>query len=544
MRASFLKFLLPALLALACTPGPKAGTEAVNPLTYTDIPDNDLIRVGDSYYMVSTTMYFCPGAPIMRSEDLVHWRIVGYVYDSLGDDAIYRMEDGRNAYGKGQWATSLTYHDGWYYVLFVANEYHQTYVFKTRDIENGPWERTVVRYADAEEKRPAPFYHDASMLWEGDRLFVVYGNGNLFLVELDPRTFHPLSEPECIIESPVEGWMLRAEGSRFYHIGDYYYILTIDWPAGGLRTETAWRSKTIRGPYERKVVLQGKMEDNYNSGVAQGGMVQTRYGDWYAIMFQDHGAVGRIPTVQPVSWVDGWPIMGDKGVPMKKVNVRLAPSGENRSWASDGFSSEKLDLVWQWNHMPADSLWSLSERPGCLRLKAGIPAADILRARNSLTQRTAGPSCSSEVKLDLGGLMPGDRAGICAFQSNNCSIGIELSEDGSRSVVVREMLRTQRGPGMNASAAHDERVVFAAPYEGDSIYLRITYDFQTDSASPDLASFAYGPDGSNWTQIPDYQLVMRFTLDLFTGYRTALYCYNPAGPGGYADFDFFHQQIL
>ena len=142
-------------------------TECINPLTYTDIPDNDWIRVGDDYYMVSTTMYFCPGAPIMHSKDLVHWELVSYVYDFLEDDDVYNLRNGRNAYGKGQWATSLRYVDGTFYALFIANDQNKTYIYKTKDITKSYWERSVIN-------RP---FHDASMLFEDGHLYVVWGNG-------------------------------------------------------------------------------------------------------------------------------------------------------------------------------------------------------------------------------------------------------------------------------------------------------------------------------------------------------------------------------
>ena len=172
-------FIYIALLVMAISVGCKANpkvTECVNPLTYTDIPDNDIIRVGADYYMISTTMYYCPGAPIMHSKDLVHWRIVNYVYDYLNDDDFYNMKNGKNAYGKGQWAASLRYVDGTYYALFIANDQAKTFVFKTKDIEKGTWEKTVIN-------RP---FHDASMLFEEGRLYLVWGNGDLHITELLP----------------------------------------------------------------------------------------------------------------------------------------------------------------------------------------------------------------------------------------------------------------------------------------------------------------------------------------------------------------------
>ena len=189
--------LLAACLVLAagCAVSPETSQVAVNPLTYTDIPDNDVIRVGEDYYMVSTTMYFCPGAPIMRSRDLVHWETVSYIYDLLEDDDIYNLRDGKNAYGKGQWATSLRYQDGMYYALFVANDQHKTYLFRTADIVNGPWERNVI---------DGYFMHDASLLFDEGRLWVVWGNGDLHLIELEPdgSAVKAGAEERIIIRAP------------------------------------------------------------------------------------------------------------------------------------------------------------------------------------------------------------------------------------------------------------------------------------------------------------------------------------------------------
>ena len=377
MKHSLLLLAACLVIAAGCTASPKEQV-AVNPLTYTDIPDPDIIRVGEDYYMVSTTMYFCPGAPIMHSRDLVHWEIVNYIYDVIEDDDIYNLRNGRNAYGKGQWATTLRYHDGTYYALFVANDQQKTYMYRTKDIVNGPWERNVIE---------GYFMHDASLLFDDGRLWVVWGNGNLNLVELEPdgSAVKAGAEAELLIESPREGWNLRAEGAHFYHIGDYYYVLEIDWPRDKPRTATVWRSKDIHGPYESKVVLQGTLGGR-GDGIAQGPIVETQFGDWYAVQFQDHGAVGRIPCLQPVTWVDGWPIMGENGVPLEEVTVNLPPQGRDYVWDNDEFDSAKLALVWQWNHKAPEG-WSLTERPGWLRLRAA-QATGLADARGTLTQRT------------------------------------------------------------------------------------------------------------------------------------------------------------
>lgn len=540
MRLSRLfSFCLLALLVGAPTQAKDKVTKCVNPLTYTDIPDNDWIRVGDDYYMVSTTMYFCPGAPIMHSKDLVHWEIISYVYDFLADDDVYNLRNGRNAYGKGQWATSLRYVDGTFYALFIANDQGKTYIYKTKDIYSSFWERSVI-------DRP---FHDASMLFEDGHLYVVWGNGELHIIELEPdaSAIKAGAQEKVLINSPREGFNLRAEGAHIYHIGDYYYILEIDWPSGGVRTETCWRSKELFGEYERKVILSAPF-DGRGDGVAQGGIIETQNGDWYAIMFQDHGAVGRIPTLQPVTWIDGWPILGDNTVPVKEFTVNLPESGQNRTWASDEFKykKNKLDLVWQWNHKPDNSAWSVTERKGWLRLKTGQIATGLADARNTLTQRTVGPRCWSEVLMDASGMKPGDHAGICAFQSNWCQIGVEVNADGQKELVALTHRPARRGrPGQGAQQPqNNDTEALRIPLNQDKVWLKIRYVFTPqadDTARADQAFMSYSLDGKNWTEV-DATLQMSFSLDYFTGYRTGLYSFATDKAGGWADFDYFHQQ--
>lgn len=504
-------------------------TRMVNPLTYTDIPDNDVIRVGDDFYMVSTTMFLCPGAPIMHSKDLVHWRIVNYIYDYLADDDIYNLRNGKNAHGKGQWATTLRYRDGVYYALFIANDQHKTYVYRTTDIMNGKWERNEIEGA---------FFHDASLLFDNDgRVYVVYGNGELRITELttDLRAVKQGGVNQILISTPRQGFGLRAEGAHFYHIGDYYYVIVIDWPSGQPRTERCFRSKTLLGEYESKIILQGAF-DGRGDGVAQGAIFDTPRGDWYSVMFQDHGAVGRVPTLQPLTWIDGWPMLGDNGKPVKEFDVKLAPYGEDHVWASDEFtykSNDDLDLVWQWNHKPINTDWSVTARKGWLRLTTSQLATSIFNARNTLTQRTVGPRCIDETMLDASGMKPGDRAGLCAFMSNYCSIGVEVDDAGQRFIVATSG---------NLRGSNEELRV---PLKGKKAWLRIKYVFTPqadDTCGPDKAFMSYSTDGKKWIDV-DYQLQMRYTLDLFIGYKAALYNYPTKQVGGHADFDYFHQWV-
>jgi len=518
--------LLAIALAASCggemrKPIETDGQIAHAPLIRCDIPDVDVIRHGEDYYMVSTSMYFCPGAPIMKSRDLVHWETVGYIFDHLEDDDIYNLRDTCNAYGKGQWATSLRYHDGLFYALFIANDQKKTYVYRTADIENGPWKRSVIDTA----------MHDASMLFDDGHLYVVYGNGELNIMELEPdgSAVKEGGVSQLLIETPSRGFGLRAEGAHFYKIGDYYYVLEIDWPKRGIRTEKAWRSKNLLGPYESKVILKGTIDGRRKAGVAQGAIFDTPDGSWYAMMFQDHGALGRIPVLQPVTWEDGWPMLGDGGAPVDSFAVDIPASGVEHVWASDEFDSAKLDINWQWNHKPVDEAWSLGERKGWLSLTATGAATGIMDARNTLTMRTVGPNCTATVLLDVSGMAPGGRAGICAFQSHNASIGVDVDEDGDRRIVLR------RGDPKKG-----EKVVKKKAFGGDKVWLRIEYAFDDKKRGQDKAYLSWSEDGTEWHEM-GRPLQMLYTLDLFTGYRTALYSYSITGDGGTARFDFFRQ---
>ena len=511
-----------AFMAGNCCQQPQS-TECINPLNYTDTPDPDIVRVGEDYYLVTTTMYFCPMAPIMHSRDLVHWEIISYVCNDLGDNDYYTLQGDKNAYGKGQWATSLQYKDGWWYALFITNELHKTFIYRTDDIRRSGWEMV----AEMDE-----FFHDASLLLDSDgRNYVVYGNTHLYLTEFeaDLSGVKPGGTDCMIVDFDLHDSGLGAEGTRFYHIGDFYYLFEIDWPKDGIRTERVWRSPCITGPYECRTVCEGTIGGR-SDGVAQGPIVQTQHGDWYGLFFQDHGAVGRILTVQPLSWKDGWPVVGKDTRPVEKLFVKLPPSGSNYLWADDEFESTTLPLVWQWNHKPLDGCWSLTERPGFLRLTTGQLASGLSNARGTLTQRTAGPYCTSQVRLDASGLKDGDFAGICAFQSNRCAFG--LAKEGGQ-LLLRAISESVDQDGVRSTDTVLEEAWDAAAPE---IYLRLRYDFVED-----FVYMSWSADGTTWSEI-DYAQKMIYTLDYFTGYRTGLFCYATRETGGYADFDYFRQR--
>lgn len=509
------------LLTLACgaaTFSAFAGAAelARNPILHADVPDMAMIRVGDTYYMSSTTMHLSPGLPIMKSTDLVNWKIVGYAYDTLVDNDAMALRNGKNAYGAGSWASSLRYHQGTFYATTFSSTSGRTHVYRTKDIEKGPWTENSFR----------PSLHDSSLFFDDDgRVFMLYGAGNLRLVELN-ADLSGLKEGgfnqvvitnASLVAGPNVG--LPAEGSQLIKHNGKYYLFNICWPRGGMRTVLVHRADQLTGPWEGRVGLQDK-------GVAQGSIIDTPTGEWFAYLFQDSGAVGRIPYLVPVKWEDGWPVIGVEGKVPDQLNLPPSRGLMPGIVASDEFDRKAdepaLPLVWQWNHNPDNSLWSVTQRPGFLRLTTGRTDAHFLAARNTLTQRTLGPECAGTTAVDVSHLKDGDFAGLALLQRQYGLVGVK-SEGGTNFVV---MVSAQSN-----SPVEVERV----PLSQDTLFLKTECDFK---GRADRARFYYSLDGKAWTAIGG-ELKMNYTLPHFMGYRFGLFNYATQTVGGYADFDFF-----
>ena len=484
-----------------------------NPIIWSDVPDPSVIRVDDTYYMTSTTMYFTPGCPIMKSYDLVNWEIVGYVYETLDDNNHMTLTNGKNDYGKGSWASCLRKHGNTFYVSFVAYNTNKTYIFKSKNIEKGPWTKHEIE----------GIYHDMSILFDDDgRVYMVYGNGEIKLVELTPdaTAIKPDGLKKTIIKNadPTGGKSL-AEGAHIYKINNKYYIFIIAWPKKGnkRRIQVCFRSDTIDGDYKNTIVLDDDMEYE-NNGVAQGGIVDTPDGRWFALLFQDHGAVGRIPVLVPVSWNDDWPIFGQNGKVPKEMSLPTTFNEAKMLLVSDDFDSRTLLLEWQWNHNPDNRFWSLTEREGWLRLKTGHVTNCITTARNTLTQRTYGPTCSGMIKIDTSNMKDGDIAGIAALQEDFGYIAVEMNE-GKKHIIMSTK------EGMIESFALTNEVV----------YLKIDFDFRQHC---DKAQFYYSFSGKSLYKLGD-DLKMNYSLAHFTGYRFGIFNYATKSVGGYVDIDWF-----
>lgn len=512
-----------------------------NPVIFADVPDIDIIRVDDAFYMVSTTMHLSPGCPVMRSYDLVNWEIVNYVFDTLEDRDNLALRNGENNYGKGQWATTLRYNDGVYYAGFTSFSTGKTYIYHTDDIENGKWDRFV--YDEC--------FHDMSLLFDDDgRVYLVYGGGQIWCVELekDLSAVKPGTKRKLIDDAGLVKGCL-AEGSHVYKMNGYYYIFIITWPPHRRRTQLCYRSETLDGEWEMKVII----DDNIgfrNDGVAQGGIVDDKDGNWYCFVFQDHGAVGRAPVLSTMTWEDGWPVVGVDGKVPRTAKIPVAGHEKKGIVTSDEFinsqivrpyhnfadtpeeagendyNGSNLALEWQWNHNPDNRLWSLTEREGYLRLRTVNVCDTVADARNTISQRTFGPECGGYIKLDVSEMKDGDTAGLAAFAEKYGYVAVKI-EDGKKYIVT---VRYNDNDDVEQEF-ETERVEITE----NEVYLRVDCDYKN---ATDKAYFYYSLDGENWTKIGNTLKMDYYGLH-FMGYRYAIFNFPTKQSGGYVDVDYF-----
>lgn len=511
----FLKYLFLSLL-LSVSVFAQNG-KAKNPVIFADVPDMSMIRVGETYYMSSTTMHMNPGVPIMRSTDLVNWTLVNYAYETLEDNLDrLNLENGENDYGRGSWASCLRYQNGIYYVSTFSGTTGKTYIFSTRNIEKGPWKKVVLDNS----------YHDHSILFDDDgKVYMIWAAGKLNIIEMHSDLSGVKEETKRVLienaSTPAgDNIMLNSEGSQLFKINGKYYLFNIAWPRGGMRTVIIHRADNINGPWEGKLGLQ-------DQGVAQGGLIDTPDGKWFSYLFKDNGGVGRIPYLVPVKWEQGWPILGENGKVPQYLDLPpskgLIPGIVNSDDFTRKTGEEDLPLVWQWNHNPDNALWSVKERKGYLRLKTARIDSSFVQAKNTLTQRTFGPESSGTTLVELSGMKDGDIAGLSLLQYEFGFVGVKV-ENGSKKII------------MTSAVKGIPKEIESVPFHQDNVYFRAECDFKNNA---DTGTFYYSLDGKKWIRIGDV-IKLPYTLPHFMGYRFGLFNYATKNTGGFADFDYFH----
>jgi beta-xylosidase len=512
-----------AALALA---GPAAAQRTyTNPILYADYSDPDIIRVGRDYYLVASSFHFSPGIPVLHSRDLVHWSIVGHVlprlpfapeYDMPGphtlDDTISKPIGGTK-YASGVWAPSIRFHDGLFYVYFPTPD--EGIFVATAKRPEGPWSAPVPLIAGPGLEDPCPFWDEDGTAW---LVHSKLGAGPLILHRMSSDGMKVLDEGKLIVEDKINLPVL--EGPKLYKRNGYYYIFA---PIGGVErgSQAVGRARKITGPYEWRTVLEPGTTPI--QGPHQGGWIETPSGQGWFAHFNSTGAFGRIVHLQPVKWVNDWPIMGrqmpDRFAGQPVLTWPLPDTGspptEERLQDSDEFAGASLGLQWSWNHNPDDSAWSLTARPGWMRLNA-LPAEHLVNARNTLTQILQGPHARFTARIDASRMADGQRAGLTLFGVRPSWIGLVRDQGKTQVTFASEGVETP-GPALVGA----------------------TVDLRADVGEDQTVRYAYSLDGGrSFKLLGESTWLARFSW--WKGSRPGLFSFNRGGQGGSIDVDWFH----
>jgi beta-xylosidase len=509
-----------------------------NPVIYADYSDPDVCRAGNDYYLVASSFANTPGLPVLHSNDLVNWSIIGYALDRLMPEERF----GSVQHGNGIWAPSIRRHNNEFYI-YVGDPDAGLYMTKAKNAA-GPWEPlTLVKAGKG--------LIDCCPLWDDDgRVYMVHAYAGsragmksvLAVFEMNSEGTKAISDDRLVFDGHPDN--TTTEGPKLYKRNGYYYILC---PAGGVKPgwQLALRSKNIYGPYESRIVMaQGKSDIN---GPHQGGWVDTPDGrqDWF-IHFQDLYAYGRVVLLEPMQWINDWPVIGIDtegtgcGTPVttyKKPEVgKTYPVGNPVE--SDEFDGMALGKQWQWQ-ANSNPLWAFfAGDKGYLRLFSWQPAGDaknLWDAPNLLLQKFPAPAFSATAKISFTPLRKGERAGLMVMGMDYALIGLENTGNG--------LLLTQNSC-TNADKGTSETINASQPFSQPVVYLRVNIKQTRDKNAGGITvpaancTFSYSTDGKTFVT---FGQPFRAKEGLWIGARVGLYCIRPgaANDSGYADVDWF-----
>jgi beta-xylosidase len=495
-----------------------------NPIIYADYSDPDVVRVGDDFYMTASSFNCVPGLPILHSKDLVNWKLVGHAIERFDDERFDVPQ-----HGNGVWAPSIRYHDGWFWI-FYGDPDAGIFMTKAKN-PAGPWEPLHL-------VQEGKGLIDTCPLWDNDgNAYIVHAwaksragiNSILTVKRMSPDGRKILDEGTMVFDGR-EGVAPTIEGPKFYKHNGYYYIFA---PAGGVSHgwQLALRSKNVMGPYEAKRVLeQGSTNIN---GPHQGGWVELENGDDWFVHFQDREAYGRIVHLNPVSWVNGWPLMGidldgnGVGEPVtkyKKPNVgKTYPVVVPQT--SDEFNSDKMGLQWQWHANCRNGWMSLTDRKGWMRLfsvPAPADAVNLWPVPNLLLQKFPAPEFTVTTKLDFSKLAEGEETGLVVMGQSYSYLAVEKTSSGCR--LIKMSCKDARGGDREVEESN-------VSIPSDSVILRVKV------AEGAVCDFSYSR-GTEFTKIGE-----TFTAreGRWIGAKVGLFCLAKSvqQKSGYADFDWF-----
>jgi beta-xylosidase len=518
-------FLLNASLTLAAQPfvskvwtADNGDGTYKNPILHADYSDPDITRVGADFYLTASSFNSAPGLPILHSKDLVNWEIIGHVF-TIQPPADHFAKP---RHGDGVWAPAIRYHGGEFYIFYPDPDFG-IYMVKAKNAA-GPWSKPLLI-------KEAKGWIDPCPLWDDDgRAYLVHAMAGsrsgiksvLIVHRMNPDGTALLDDGAIVFDGHAQD--PTVEGPKFYKLHGYYYIAA---PAGGVPTgwQLVLRSRHVSGPYERRVVLaQGKTAVN---GPHQGGWVDTPSGEYWFLHFQDKDAYGRIVHLQPMKWVDDWPVIGDHGEPVllhKKPNVPAQPRMTPAD--SDEFSAATLGLQWQWQANPQPNWMFPSEALGVLRLIAQPPqegASNLWETPNLLLQKFPAPEFTATARVTFHPQAVDDETGLVVMGSDYSYVALRKTKSG---LIVLQAV------AMNADRGGTEKETAPVALNSETVYLRVRV------SSGAVCEFSYSNDGATFQPIGSS---FQAKKGRWIGARIGLFAKRAAGSGesGYADYDWF-----
>lgn len=531
-----------------------------NPVLNGDYSDPDAIRVGDDYYLVSSSFANVPGLPILHSKDLVNWQIIGHALDVLPPEDHFRTP----RRGGGVWAPAIRHHNGRYLIYYPDPDFG-IFVVSASD-PKGPWTKPVLVDDAKGAIDPCPFWDDDGTGW----LVHAYAgsraggrNNQIVLKRLNADGTHTEGAEQVLIDgknlAPVETSLGPApwftiEGPKLYKRAGYYYIFA---PAGGVKNgwQAVFRAKAITGPYEARNVMDQGAASGAN-GPHQGAWVDTASGEDWFLHFQDADSYGRRVWLEPMQWTDGWPIIGVRqkgkafGQPVLSYRKPKTTSQAISVPVSDDEFDQGFNLAWQWNANPGDDWTDTKSQPGWLRLKSISSSANLYEAGNELTQKLPNTAFSAVTKMTFNPRWEGERAGLVLLGYNYGFIGLENTKDG---VIVEQVTRI--GADKNGP---ETRVVAPVKIKGE-VWLKASLTPVVVPAEPPSGypivwpamrqetharvTFSYSLDGKTWAPLGDGFVSQP---SRWGGAQIGLFAQSPTGTPsnvstrvGFAAFDSF-----
>lgn len=508
-----------------------------NPVLHADYSDPDVCAVGEDYFLTASSFNCTPGLPILHSKDLVNWKIVNYALKKVEPVEYYNEP----RHGKGVWAPSIRFHEGMYYIYWGDPDFG-IFMVKTRD-PYGEWDAPVLVKAGKGMIDPCPLWDDDGRVylahaWAGSRAKF---NSVLTVCELNKEGTAVISDPVLVFDGN-DGVNHTIEGAKFYKRNGFYYLFA---PAGGVVSgwQLVMRSKDVYGPYEARIVMaQGKTDIN---GPHQGGWVDTPAGESWFLHFQDKGAYGRVLHLNPMKWVNDWPVIGvDKdgdgcGDPVSRYRKPKTDKTYpiETPVESDEFDTRKLGLQWEW-HANYQDVFGFTTNMGYVRIyghELSPHFKNFWEVPNLLMQKFPAEEFTATAKLKVSAKDDGQLSGLIIMGWDYSWIGVE--KQGEKFLLKQAVCKDAEQGNLeqvSTLAVLEPSRKFKAglfPNYEREIYIRVHVDKGA------YCRFSYSLDGKKFTEAGT---LFKARQGKWIGAKVGMFSVTPHGKErGWVDVDWF-----